>query len=176
MVKKSTKKYVFAIAALIGILAVVMFVLPMIQYHAEVSLLGQKAYNEVNLSGFNLLAGAKDLKGITYNTITDKTTEYSFNTDVKACIGPIISFVLSIVGIIAVILSNFIGKKNKGIVKIVAFAAFVVAGVLAIALAKPTFISANDIDSNLADLYKISVGAYIVCGLDVAAGVCSLAA
>lgn len=176
MAKKNVKKFAFAIAACIGVLAIVMFALPMIQYRVDVTIFGQSGYNKVNISGFNLLAGAENLKGVTYNTVTDKTTEYAFDTNIKASFGPIISLILSVVGIVAVVLSNFVAKKYKNIVKFVACGAFVVAGVLAIALAKASFVSANEIGESAAEYYSTAIGAWLVCILDVGAGVCSLAA
>lgn len=177
MAKKGTvKQYGFAIAACLGILAIILFLIPMITYHAEIQIGGAKAYNEVSFSGFNLLAGAKEIKGITYNSLTDKTTDYSYSGEVKGAVGVVISFILTVVGILGAVASKFVDKKVSKIVKFVACGAFVVAGVLLVVLTKPTFVSANEIGENAAELYKLAFGAYLVAILNVGAGVVSLIA
>ena len=177
MAKKGIiKNYGFAIAACIGVLAIVLFLVPMITYHAEVTILGAKAYNEVSFSGFNLLAGAKEIKGITYNTVTDKKTEYAFDGTVKAAAGVIISFILGVLGVVAAVATKFVGKKFNKICKFVTCGLFVVAGALLVILTKPTFVSANNIGENAAELYKLSFGAIVVAILDVGAGVVALLA
>lgn len=178
MAKKSSKKsYAFLLAALLGVIAIVLYFIPMLTYHAEVNLLGINAYNEVKLSGFNLVFGAKGIKGVTFNNVTKTTTDYSLEfKEVKAAVGPLIAAICSAVGIIAVLLAGVIGKKNKMIVKVVAFVAFIAAAVLVVAITKATFVSANEISENGAEFYKLAIGAYIICGCNAIAGLVSLVA
>lgn len=177
MAKKSSKKsYAFLLAALLGVIAIVLYFIPMLTYHAEVNLLGINAYNEVKLSGFNLAFGAEEIKGVTFNNVTNTTTDYSLGFEVKAAVGPLIAAICSAVGIIAVLLAGVIGKKNKMIVKVVAFVAFIAAAVLVVAITKATFVSANEISENGAEFYKLAIGAYIICGCNAIAGLVSLVA
>ena len=60
---------------------------------------------------------------------------------------------LTIVGLVVAVLGKFVGKKNAGIFKFVAFGAFVAAAVLVMALTKATFVSANDISESAAEYY-----------------------
>ena len=176
MAKKSKKSAIFAVAALFGIIAIALYFIPMMKYYAEINILGATANNKVNFSGFNLVFGAKEIVGETYNNITKTTTDYSLGFEVKAAIGPMIAGICTIVGIIAAILTAAVGKGKKTIVKFIAFAAFAAAAILTIVITKSTFISANEIGNAMADSYSLAIGAYLVCGSNGVAALASLAA
>lgn len=174
--KASNKNIIFLVAAVLGVLAIVMYFLPMLTYKLEVSALGLTGYNKVDFNGFNLAFGAKEISGVTYNNITNSTTKYSYESEVKMAVGPLIAAICSLVGIVALVLTKVVGKKNQMLVKIVACVAFVAAAVLVVAITKSTFVSANEISENGAKYYNLAFGAYIVCACNGLAGIASLAA
>ena len=170
--KADNKKLFFLIALALGVVALVLYLVPMLKFRVDVDILGVKGYNEVKFNGFNLMFGAKEVKGITYNNITGNTTEYAYEkSEIKMAVGVLISAILTIVGLVVAVLGKFVGKKNASIFKFVAFGAFVAAAILVMVLTKSTYISANEIPESAAEYYHLAIGSYLICAANGLAGV-----
>lgn len=163
MAKKSKKNApIFLVAALLGVVAIAMLFFPMLKGNV----LGAEAY----FTGFNMIFASDNCK--TNTELLGKT----ITTSTKFVIVPLIIFICSIVGTLAALAINFVEKKNKMIVKVVAFVCFVAAAVLAIALTKTSFMSANEISDSFSDTFSLMYGAYLVLGANALAGLVTLIA
>jgi hypothetical protein len=164
--KADNKKLIFLVAMVLGILAIVMYFLPMIVF--KTNLIGE---TKVNFSGFNLVFGAKEVKGIT--VLGSSSTAYSYEREVKMTVGALVSLICTAVALVAGVLSKMVAKKNQVIVKAVSCLVFIAAAVLVIVLVKSTFESAGNNVFSM-DNYSLGIGAYLVCAFNGLAGVAVL--
>lgn len=172
MAKKSNnKKMIFIIAAVCGIIAVVMNLLPVLQFHQDLVLEG--SYNEVNITGFQLMFGAEECVGKAYSAL-GIGVDYKIST--KLVPMALISGICIVVGIVALLLGQAVGKKNKMMVNVIACLCFVAGAVLCIAFTKSSYVSVNEIGEAVAEYYKPAIGAYLVTGFSGIAGLLALAA
>ena len=161
--KADNKKLIFLVAMVLGILAIVMYFLPMVVFKSN--LIGE---TKVNFSGFNLAFGAKEVQGT--KTLGNSTTNYTYDRDVKLTIGALVSLICTVVALVAGVLSKMVAKKNQVIIKAASCLVFVAAAVLVMVLVKSTFESAENNILSM-DYYNLGIGAYLVCAFNGLAGV-----
>ena len=146
MAKKSSLKVsLFALIACgLAVLAVFMFLLPMIKFEYT-TILGKI---EGDLNGFELAFG-KD--------------------DSKVVVAALFSFILLILGI-AALAGRLFAKKNAKLFGLVAACLFVVAGLL-VFFAKADFVKVNEIGDSFKKYYSLGAGAFLVAIPAIGAGV-----
>lgn len=171
--KADNKKILFLVAVAFGILAILMFLLPMLSYHDKSMVGGNVVWeNKIPYTGFDLLFGKSGMKITHYDLLLDKTTEIETEYGTfEAAVGPMIAAICTVVGIAVALVSRVINKKSQFIVKLISCVCFVAAAVLVVAIAKPTFVSANNFGDSFANLLELSIGAYLVCAFNAIAGV-----
>lgn len=172
MAKKSnSKKYLFLIAILCGVIALAMNFLPMLNYYADGILSG--SYSKCSFSGIDMMFGAEKVAGEAYSAVGVKV---EFSSSTKTVIFSLISSICTVVAIALVLLGKAVGKKNKAILNVAACLVFVAAAVFSVALVKNSFISANEINENVTKYYSLAIGSYLFCGFNALAGITSLVA
>ena len=146
MAKKSSLKVsLFALIACgLAVLAVFMFLLPMLKFEYETILGTVKG----DASGFELAFGKDDSKII---------------------VAALFSFILLILGI-AALAGRLFAKKNAKLFGLVAACLFVVAGLL-VFLTKADFVKVNEIGDSAKKYYSLGVGAFLVAIPAIGAGV-----
>ena len=152
--KADNKKIIFLVALVFGVAAILMNLLPAITFKG--TLAGVEATASFN--GFHLMFGADDVPAK-----ADVAGILSFNAKVstKLVVTSLIAFILMVVGVVAAVLVKIVNKKQQFLIKVIAAAALIAGAVLAIALTKATFVSANEIGDSAKDLYSLGIGAIL---------------
>ena len=149
--KADNKKIIFLVALVFGVAAILMNLLPAITFKGTLG--GIQATASFN--GFHLMFGADDVPAK-----ADVAGIVSFNSKVstKLVVTSLIAGILMVVGVVAALLVKIVNKKQQFLIKVIAAAALIAGAVLAIALTKGTFISANELGDSAKDYYSLGIG------------------
>ena len=159
--KKNNKQLIFFAVLLLGVAAIAMYFLPFVRLRLG----GDDIYEETLFSGFNCMFGAEK---ITVTGVIKDTKVSAGLASTKLVPVVLISGILLVVAIVAALLIKIVDKKKVFIVKVITAGLFIAAAVLAVALVKTSFLSANDIGSG--NYYSVGIGAILSCVFSALAG------
>ena len=161
--KADNKKLIFLVALVFGAVAIAMYFLPFVKLHLG----SDEIYEETLYSGFNCMFGAEKIE--VTGVIGDLKASAGWDST-KLVPVALIAGILLAVALIAALFTKLVNKKKVFLVKVVAAGLFVASAVLAVALVKMSFFSANDINSGK-DFYNVGIGAILSCTFASLAGV-----